>query len=516
MFEQLIETIKAFSVRTVLRTNIISSPGTAFGSNFSNTSLGNGLRNSSVTDQLSASNLLSTYYLKLQELAQYKVSELTEISLGIYRDYLVEYFNEGSDIVRISDKVPDHERIQARLNKVFKQLNVVNEIRDHIDDYLYYGSYAFKCMWNQEESRYERFNLANPTSVIEIDEGKPFPTSYLVVSRKGTIYEVSPYSIFYIGNANLNLINDINQKYFDDDEDSLINGLGLSGSMPLYYNNSQKIKEYLLKEQLLSLLSIKDLIQPLLLLLRVDNNTAPDEANKLALNVENLINKYVDITSIMGANFSISELIDALINNIRVIPDYNSGMGDMNSIDLSKISNKIQEIRGDQDNTKESILNGLSIPRALYSGESTKWDAIKSSQRLNSKINRFVKDINGSVKLNAIKFHYLMTNEMLDPEDVSSNLFKKTDADYNAEVNNAEIINNVLDQMDRIMSKLKDLPQNEYLDPKAYANYIRQQVLKIDPDLDSSLTDKVVDKFIKSIEDQRGSSESSGGGFGGY
>ena len=61
-----------------------------------------------------------------------------------------------------------------------------------------------------------------------------------------------------------------------------------------------------------------------------------------------MINKYSDISSILSSNFNINGLIDAMMNNIRVIPDYHSTMGDMNNIDLSKITNKISEIEGVQ------------------------------------------------------------------------------------------------------------------------------------------------------------------------
>ena len=92
----------------------------------------------------------------------------------------------------------------------------------------------------------------------------------------------------------------------------------------------------LLKDQILTLLSIKDLIQPLLLLQNVDKTTPPDEANKLALNTENLINKYSDISSILGSNFSINDLIDSLLNNIRVLPDYSSTVSNMELTLISK------------------------------------------------------------------------------------------------------------------------------------------------------------------------------------
>jgi len=512
---QLVDTVSSFSFRTVLRTNIISTPGSSFGKATALSNPSNGLVNTSPMDTQANARLMSSYYLKLQELTGYKYNELTETVLRIYKDYLAGYFNSDSDIILLKDDVEDKEIRQARINKIYRQLDLVQALKDNLDGFIYDGNYSFKLVWNEEDRIYERLNLINPNSVIKISRGKQIPEGYLAVSRDGVIYEVSPYSILNFSNSELDLVNDIKPDYFDSDEDTLVSDIQLAAGCPMYYYNSSKVKEYLIKDQLVSLLSIKDLIQPLLLLLRVDNNTAPDEANKLALNVENLINKYADISSLMSSNFTISDLIDSLLNNIRVIPDYQSGMGDMNNIDLSKITNKIQEIRSDQDGLKESILNGLAIPRALYSGDSTKWDAIKGSQRLNSRVNSIIKALVDSVVRETIKIDYMTSGKLLRVNDITCNLFMKTEVDYNNELTNAEIVNNIVDQINRIIDQTqRTAKDSEIIDPKEFINYVKLKLIMIDPDIVKFMDDSTIEKYIKSIMDQR-NSQSEGGGFGG-
>lgn len=516
MFEQLIEAISTFSFRSVLRTNIISSSGSSFGSTYSPMSLGTGLGNNSPSRALSNNQLLSSYYLKLQELKDYQYSELTNIVLGIYEDYLLNYFNNGDEVVQLADDVKNKDVMQLKLNTIIKQLDLVGEIKSHLREYLYNGSYAVKVTWDEAEAVYRKYTLANPSSVITVSSSfNVIPDSYLVVSREGTIYQVSPYSIAKFGASSLHLINDVNADYFESDEDTLIKGVDISAGFPLYYNISDKVKEYLLKDQIITLLSIKDLVQPLLLLLRVDNNTSPDEANKLALNVENLINKYSDISAIMGTNFSITDLIDSLINNIRVLPDYLSGMGDMNNLDLSKLSNKIAEIRGDQDTTKETILNGMAIPRSLYSGDSTKWDAIKSSQRLNSRINHYVTDLTDSMRDIVVMLYKMITNEDLSRDSVNIRLFKKTEADYNTEITNADVINTLLDQINRILDNVpRVVRDNELVDPEAYCNYVKNKLLAIDPEIESIIPEQNIKKYVNQLIQQRMNQDSGESGFG--
>lgn len=511
MFKQLTEAVRAMSYRTVLKTNILSLPGSSAGGSKLNMGLGNGARNGSPSSALANRHLLSTFYLKHQELKDYQSSELTRTALTIYKDYLIGYFTDSPDIIELSEDVPDREQAQAKINYVLNQIEYVNEVKEHLDDYLYYDGYSFKLGWDQEEAKWKKFTFANPCSIVQVNDGGVLPKSYLVVSKQGVIYEVDPCSVMSFGRPQIDLENDMATDYFgESEEDSLICDVTLSSGNPLYFDNSAKVKEYLLKEQILSLLSIKDLVQPLLLLLRVDGNTAPDEANKLALNVENLINKYSDISSILGAQFSISELMDSLLNNIRVLPDNLSGMGDMNNIDLTKVTNKIQEIRGDQEGLKDGILTGIAIPRTLYAGDSTKWDAIKTSQRLASRISYFAGSLSYGVRLNACKIYKLITNRDLALKDVKSNLFKKTDADYNTEQTNAEIISNLIQQIGQIIDNTqRTLKESSMIDPHGYSKWIKQKLLVIDPELATVITDEKLNEYIEAVLKEK----ESGSGF---
>jgi hypothetical protein len=302
-------------------------------------------------------------------------------------------------------------------------------------------------------------------------------------------------------NPDLVEIGDVKDQRMKDD--TIVNGYDLIGSSPLYYNLIGKIKEYLIKDQLVSLLSIKDLIQPLLLLIRVDKNTDPTEANNLAVNTENLINKYSDLSAIFGANFSIMDLMDSILNNIRVLPDYHGMMGDMNSVDLSKISNKIQEIKGDQDNLKEAIYSNIGIPRALYAGDTTKWEAIKSSQRLNNKVSSIINGINWSIAEAAAMFYYLLTGKELDPTDIVVNLFTKTDVDLSNSINAADISNQLIESINRTLETAQRFIQdNKLVEPLQYLNYIKEQLKAIDPKILDYVTDAQIAKFVKELQSQ--------------
>lgn len=497
MFDSLREAFKSFSFQSVLKGNILSTPGAFGGTSAAGL---NGAKSNSPASNLVSNRYLSNYYRKMQEIKDYEITDLTQTIITINKDYITGYFNKSGELFTINNDVENHIDIQNWLNKTFKDLDIINEVKNHLWDIIYEGSYSFKIAWDKENQKYVKFNLQNPHNVITVmNEGKQL--GHLVVSRDGTIFQVNPESILRIGKADLMLVNDINKDFYGaKKEDTLVKDDYMIAGTPLYYNVVGKVKEYLLKEQILTLLSIKDLVQPLLLLVTLDKNTAPDEGNRLALNIENMINKYSDITSILSSNFSINSLIDSLMNNIRVLPDYSSSMGNMNSIDMSKVTNKINEIEQTQDMKKESILTSCSIPKALYDGQSTKWDAIKSSQRLNSKINSYVVSISDSIKTEALKLYKSRFEKNLNPDFITVNLFTKTDVDFNVSITNAQIVGELTQGIQQILLNAQQtLSEISLIDKREYAKYITSQLRAIDANASKFVTDKTIDDALKTL-----------------
>lgn len=492
--EQLQEFIKEFSFRSLVKSNIVS-----VGAVSPRNGRIQGVQNSSLSS-MAGDRYMSTYYLKMQELKDYEVSELSNTVVGIFQDYLTNYFSKESNIIAIKNlsNDPKIQSLESRINGAISDLNLVEEIKLNLRDIIYYGSYCIKLNWNKTEKKFFKDRLCYPNNVVTLlKKGKV--KSHLVVSNKGKIFEVTPNSIIRFGVADLSLDNDLNSEVYDDDkEDTLIKTYEYTGGTPLYYNIIPKIKEFLLKDQILSLLSIKDLIQPLLLLVRVEKSTSADDANRLALNTENLINKYSDISSILTSHFSVNDLMDSLINNIRVLPDYQSTLGDMNSVDLSKISSKIAEIRGDQEGLKESILTSIGIPRALFSGDVTKWEAIKASQRLNSSINSYITQLKDGLKRVACNMYFMFTETELNPDLITVNLFNKTEVEYSTSINNAEIVTNLLDTVTRLLDLTeKTINDSRSIDSLEFSKYVLEQFKSIDPGILKFINENSMQKFIQ-------------------
>ena len=493
-FKDAVEAVRSFSFHSIMKGNIMGAPG-AMGGGIGSP----GAKGNSPASNMVSNRYLSSYLKKMQEIKDYEQTDLTQTSVQIYSDYISGYFNAAEQLITFSQDVKNKEIAEDWINKIFLELDIVHEVKEHLWDILYEGSYNFQIKFNPTTQSYEKFNLFNPHNVVTIYTGKE-QSAHLVTSRDGKIFQVKPDRIFRLGSTNLTLINDINPKYNNSKakEDTLIQDEVMRASSPLYYNISGKVKEYLLKDQILALLSIKDLVQPLLLLVRLDKNTSPDEGNRLTKKIETMINKYSDISSILSSNFGINSLIDSLMNNIRVLPDYASSMGDMNNIDLSKITNKIQEIEQSQEQKKEAILTSCSIPSSLFNGQSTKWDAIKSSQRLNSKVHGFVTSIVNSLKIEVRKMYKSRFRSEIKLDDIQIHMFNKTDVDYNVAITNAQIMGELNQGIAQVMSAAnQSLQEIQFIDKEEYVKYISEQLKTVDKEVARFINDETIKKFIE-------------------
>lgn len=508
LLTQLAEGIRSFSGIIPLRSNIVQSRRgyTPISPNVMGLSgsRSGGLMSTSLSDYS-----ISSFYSKIAEIEDYKCSELTNTILTIYTDYLTNYFNEKSEIIGLSTEVKGGKELEGKINFIFKKLDIIKELKQHLGDIIYYGSYSYKLHWNKQSRMYELMDLEFPYNTIDVMcKGKL--RGHLVQSRTGKISELSRFSILRLGNANTDLINDLSfLEYLTDedkefDEDQLIRYYRYTAALPLYFTICNKVKEYLLKEQVVSLLSMKDLVQPLLLLFSVDKGTHIDTANQLALNAENLINMYSDISAMLTSNFTIDTIIDNLMNNIRVLPDYNSGLGGMNTVDLSKVTDKIQSIRGDQDNSRENILSTLGIPLDLFAGRSTRWEALKTSERLSSKLNSLMKSLEISIKVIVQNFYYLLTKEDISQDDISVNLFNKTEIEFNKSTINSEIVTTLFNSVTALMGSMQDFMMNSKLiDFDKFYIYIQDQLTSIDPSVADILDEKSFKMLMKSLLAER-------------
>ena len=275
-----------------------------------------------------------------------------------------------------------------------------------------------------------------------------------------------------------------------------------SAPMPMYYSITHKVKEYLLKDIIISLLSIKDLVQPILLMIHMDKGTSLEAANELTKKAEALINNYTDLSAIMSSQFSISDIVDALLNNVRVLPDYNSSMTNMGTVELSKISQQIDKIRMELDTCKDSVLSVMGITSDVAQGRASKWEVLKMSERLNSRINAVISGIKSGI-VNAVDvISRNLYNEPIDSNNVVVNLFSRTTIEYNNLINTSESISTLTQQMSTVLEMaLRTLEvAGPLFNRGEYLNYVSTTLRGIDPTFDKIITEDSIKEYLEFLQ----------------
>lgn len=488
---------KLYSYKGIqLRSNIIgSSTRGLLGVNPNQVAI-SGNTNRGATTQLNGSRLMSEYYRIMDELEDYELTELTTLILTAYSDFLNGYFTTTGDLVSFANgkKDPDLDKV----NYYLSNLDIRNDIKNHLQEIIYWGSYCSLLTWDSENRVFVKKPLKHEHTVVTIfDDQKPL--KHLVLDNHYNLNEVSACSLLRYGSLNLSLVNNIREEE-DNIKDSkyLTKKYDYLTSEPLYYRIVAKVKEYLLNEVLISLLGIKDLVQPLLLLMNCDKNTDPTQASNFATNVENLINKYVDISTIFSARFSIYDLMNSVINNIRVLPDYNGAAQGLGTLDMSKLKEKLDQVQTQQDIRKEAIVNALSLTMDFLQGRMTRLDAIRQSDRLNGKVTNIIQTLNQSVLSIACNIYYLITKKELKQEDLKCNLFTKTAIQFANEISNSEVVSQLITSVTSIADSAQNtVRDNKLIEPLRYFKYVKSKLSMVDPEAGDLLTEE---KFIQLLE----------------
>lgn len=494
---------KLYSYKGIqLRSNIIGSSSRGLlGVNPNQVAI-SGATNRGATTQLNGSRQMSEYYRIMDELEDYELTELTTLILSAYKDFIIGYISQTGELLSFADGTEDAEL--KKVNYYLSRLDVRNDIKNHMDEILYWGSHCGLLTWDSENRIFKKRPLQFDHTVVTVfDDQKP--SKHLILDRGHNIQEIPVSSLIRYGALDLSLINNIRE---DEDiiknSDEIVKKYDYLTSQPLYYKIVGKVKEFILNEMLISLLSIKDLVQPLLLMLNADKQTDPATANNLATNIENLINKYVDISTIFSARFSVYDLMDSVINNIRVLVDYNGVAQNLGTLDLSKLKEKLDMVQQQQDMKKEAIVNALGLTIDFLQGRMTKWDAIRQSDRLNGRINSFVKMLNDSVINLGCNIYYLTTKKTIKPEQLRSNLFTKTATQFANEISNSEIVSQILQSVTGLVSNIQnDVRSNELIEPLRYFKYVKNKLSMIDPEAADLLTEDRFMQLLESIKQEK-------------
>lgn len=485
-------------------------------------------RRSPLLGNSTASNLLSGYLDRVLELKGYQLLDISKLATNFFSDYIVNFLldSTGQQVVSILDEEGNNDETKTeRINDILtKDIKIFDFIRDHVQDYVFFGEYYSMLQTSKDELGHLKFRVEeinDPVSVIvkkvRNKEGE-MEEKFLAKGDDGAMYEIPRNEVIYIASNNLRLINDLEEgwkdkrnkynkhslsdsKENDTNRKKVIKKESYTASEPLFYPLILKVKELIIKELLVSLISLRDLSSIQIFLLQFDKSVPLESANELCARATKLANNTNELASFLTSQFDVVSFIEnTLTQSAKFLPDYNSTLGGKNSmIPLDKLTDKLLDIMQTIDQCKSNVLGPLGLPSTLLDSTSgSKWMVLQQSERANSRVAAFMAGIKDSVTNLVCTIYRVLYDEELDPSLIRLHISEKTSVEYNNQINQSESVNNLLQGVTNILQNaIQTLDVSAPLvDPKAFLSYIQNLMKDVDPNTEAILTEETIEKYL--------------------
>lgn len=475
-----------------------------------------------------ASNLLSSYYNRVDELHGYQLIDVCKLATNFFADYVINFLEDSAQqVVTILDEDGNVDDTKTeRINDILtKDLKIFDYIRDHIKDMVFYGQYTSMLLKSRDELGHLKFRfeeLYDPISVVtKKKRNKEGGTddSYLARGEDGKIYEIPTNDAFVLGNINLRLINDLDENYTKNSDkirkpsfgkiaegesklDKILRQCAYSAGEPLFYSLILKVKELIIKEILVSLISLRDLSSVQIFLLQFDKSTPKETANELCARTTKLANNTNELASFLTSQFDVVSFIEnTLAQSAKFVPDYNTTLGNKNNmLPLDKLSDKLLDIMQNLDTCRSNVLSPLGIPSTILDSTSgSKWAILQQSERANSRVAGFMTGVKDSVTSLVCILYDTLYNKSLDPSLVKLHVSEKTSVEYNNQINQSESVSGLMTGITGILTNALQMLESAtpLLDAEAYIDYVQNLIKDIDPDTEALMNDKTKEAYIK-------------------
>ena len=542
IFQKLFGSFAVGGSKVPIRSNIYKGKGyTAIGA--STSKLFDINRKSPLLGNSAASNLISGYLDRMLELKGYQLLDISKLATNFFADYIINFLadNNGQQVVTISNEDGSvNDRASERINKILTDdIRIFDFIRDHVQDYVFYGEYFGMLQKSRDDSGHLRFRieeLADPVTVITKkvrgEDGK-MSEIYLARGNDGSLYEIPRDEIIYLSQSNLRLINDLEDSDLSrksggpkldkssfnpldavlgkkskkpeikgENREKVIIKDSYTVSEPLFYSLILKVKELVIKELLVSLISLRDLASVQIFLLQFDKAVPMEAANDLCARATKLANNTNELASFISSDFDVISFIEnALTQPAKFIPDFNASLGGKNTmLPLDKLSDKLLEIMQTIDQNRAGILGPLGLPSTLIDSSSgSKWAVLQQSERANSRVTAFMTGIKDSITNLVCSIYRQVYNDEINPSFIKLHVCEKTSVEYNNQINQSESISGLIGAISGILQNaLQTLDvANPLIDPQGFLSWIQGLVIDLDPNARTLITDQSMSMYLQ-------------------
>lgn len=259
----------------------------------------------------------------------------------------------------------------------------------------------------------------------------------------------------------------------------------LSAGAPLFYHHLPKVRELYLKDLVTSILGIKDVIQPDILALNFEGGSDIDHAQDFCNNIEDLLNKNSDYSIFNSSALDYNDLTKLLIDTVRVLPDIEGKLQSMNPIRTTSLQEKIQQIRMESKELERDILSSLGVPMDLFEQSSSKWEVIKRSERLQSRVSYYINTLKGSIRRLAQSVFYLQNDRELKSSDFKVTCFNESDLDMAQRTNKLQTLTELSQTLlNVVIGAERELMETRLVNKKAYFELLKSNLKEIYPEVE--------------------------------
>ena len=473
---------------------------------------------------------MTSYLDKIGELRGYQLLDISKLATNFFSDYIINFLADegnGTQVVTIlnEDGSTDEQKTQ-RINEILtKDIRIFDYLRDHVQDYVFYGDYYSMLKSYKDEQGHTRFRveeLYDPIAVIvkkKRSKDGDMEEVFLARGDDNCMYEIPQNEVIYMASNNLRLVNDLREDWKErekqfkekpkegkkENREKVVQRESYTASEPLFYSLILKVKELVIKELLVSLISLRDLSSIQIFLLQVDKSVPLEAANELCARATKLANNTNELNSFLTSQFDVVSFIEnTLTQSAKFIPDYNSTLGGKNALlPLDKLSDKLLDIMQSIETCKNNVLGPLGLPSTILDSTSgSKWQVLQQSERANSRVASYMAGIKDSVTNLVCTLYRVLYNEELDPSQVKLHISEKTSVEYNNQINQSESINSLVQGVSGIVvNALQTLDTAApFINPKAFLEYIQNLLKDIDPNTESLVDDNSVQNYLAVLQ----------------
>jgi hypothetical protein len=187
--------------------------------------------------------------------------------------------------------------------------------------------------------------------------------------------------------------------------------------------------------------------------------------------------------------FDYNQLVQSTLETQKVLPDFGGKLNTLNPIKQSTLmQEKMFRIKGELQESARDIVSSVGIPFDLYEGNSSKWETIKRSDRLQTKVQYLTSMVKTSIIRLAQSLVYHLTGVEIPTSDIQVVLFKRSDVEINAEINKLTSLNELIGTFLQVIGTAeRELMQSQLVNKEAFYELIKSQLLEIYPNAEQLL-----------------------------